>query len=397
MEAAVRPEATVEPAAAQPESNGEPLSAGGAPPHSGEPAREDGREDARPPDWYPGCPESLGLSKPVEPNPMSNKSQKSAKRRRAAQERRLAAAEERSAARLRLPEGCSQREVHGGDTSCAARPAMSAPSVGSCGSLEAARLRKALVREEEIAKFTALTEGAPTICIDCEWDAAISAKQIGSLARELGRCYGSNRRAERPFRLVFSGVRKGSRTDVELHRIDGYEGWARRMRVAEEPYIRLFPSSRLVYLSPDGAEVLTSFDDPEAVYIIGGIVDSSRLAGKTKLKADLQGIASARLPIMEYARLTSSHDAVLAVNHVFDIALALRHGRSWSEAVEAYVPLRKQRRRAYSGGSGEEEAGEARGCDEQQDEGGSSTIAAAVPASLRPSPRGERDDRGSSE
>jgi len=43
----------------------------------------------------------------------------------------------------------------------------------------------------------------------------------------------------------------------------------------ESSYLDIFPQEKLIYLSPDSNEEMTSFDH-DAVYIIGGIIDLSR-------------------------------------------------------------------------------------------------------------------------
>jgi len=172
----------------------------------------------------------------------------------------------------------------------------------------------------------------------------MTRRQLVSMVRTLSRCYGSNKRAEKPVRLVFSGVRPGSPTSELLQNLTGFENWGSEVvRIEEEPYFRLFPQSQLVYISPDGADLADEFDGEDAVFIIGGIVDGNRLTGKSRLKADLQGIPSVRLPIQEQVELKGL-SAILAANQVLDIVLARRQGQNWVEALRGQIPDRKQRR-----------------------------------------------------
>ncbi|CAK0873488.1 unnamed protein product [Prorocentrum cordatum] len=106
--------------------------------------------------------------------------------------------------------------------------------------------------EDQAARFRACTAGAPTLCVDCEWEPAMADRELHGLARTLMRCYGSNRRASRPFELVFSGIERGSRMDETLQRLANYGRWGPFARVSAQPYVGLFPGARLVYLSPDG-------------------------------------------------------------------------------------------------------------------------------------------------
>merc|ERR1712032_1078888 len=89
----------------------------------------------------------------------------------------------------------------------------------------------------------------------------------------------------------------------------------------------------------DAEDTLQQFD-ADKVYIIGGIVDHNRLKGKTKLKADEQGISSMKLPLGEHIQM-GAYSNVLAVNHVLSIIVEHQHNRSWREALEKSIPGRK--------------------------------------------------------
>ena len=95
---------------------------------------------------------------------------------------------------------------------------------------------------------------------------------------------------------------------------------------------------KLVYLTADSDELLTTFD-PDCAYIIGGIVDRNRLKGITLKKAIELNIATARLPIRENYDLTSSQ--VLTVNHVYSIMKKFSELSSWKKAIGAVIPERK--------------------------------------------------------
>merc|ERR1712032_985219 len=89
----------------------------------------------------------------------------------------------------------------------------------------------------------------------------------------------------------------------------------------------------------DAEDTLQQFD-ADKVYIIGGIVDHNRLKGKTKLKADEQGICSMKLPLGEHIQM-GAYSHVLAVNHVLSIIIEHQHSRNWREALEKSIPGRK--------------------------------------------------------
>eukprot|EP00439_Symbiodinium_sp_Y106_P019813 s1668_g2.t1 len=144
-------------------------------------------------------------------------------------------------------------------------------------------------------------------------------------------CYGANRRAERPVRLVFSGIARGSKTHAGLSKQSGYDAW--EVQKLEGEY------DKLVYLTADAQKVLHSFD-PEKVYVIGGIVDRNRLKGRTLEKAQTQGIAAEQLPLSEHIEM-GSYSRVLTVNHVLNMILDYQATNDWRGVCERCVPGRK--------------------------------------------------------
>ena len=71
-----------------------------------------------------------------------------------------------------------------------------------------------------------------------------------------------------------------------------------------------------MYLSADSQDTLTELS-PNKSYIIGGIVDRNRHKGLCENKAREQGIATAKLPIENHARLAGNK--VLTVNQVLEM------------------------------------------------------------------------------
>ncbi|CAJ1343329.1 unnamed protein product [Effrenium voratum] len=265
---------------------------------------------------YPGCPESLDIPTPISANPKWHARHKA----------KAAKAKERAAV--------AEAEVERADDFDEER-------------FLRYRRWRAEQAQEELAIFRTKTVDAPTMCIDCEWEGAMADRELNALARTLMRCYGSNRKAERPFQLVLSGVAPGSRMERALRRQANYEPWADWIFISAEPYIEVFQAQRLVYLSPDGKDTADSFEDKDAVFVLGALSDSKRrLRGLTRDKADAQGIASVRLPIKENLGLDGG-SAVLVVNHVLDIALARRAARDefrdWLAHEELFLGDRRLR------------------------------------------------------
>eukprot|EP00931_Biecheleriopsis_adriatica_P062289 TRINITY_DN37517_c0_g1_i1.p1 TRINITY_DN37517_c0_g1~~TRINITY_DN37517_c0_g1_i1.p1 ORF type:complete len:320 (-),score=110.56 TRINITY_DN37517_c0_g1_i1:189-1103(-) len=164
-------------------------------------------------------------------------------------------------------------------------------------SAEEVRTSRAARKAAELEDFRQRSALGTTVVLDLEWEQAMQEKELKSLLQQVLYCYGANRRASRPTRLVFSGVEPGSQTHAGLSKQAGYESW--EVQKLSGAYVEAFPKERLVYLTADSEEVLESFD-PEKVYIIGGIVDRNRLKGRTMEKALEQGIATAQLPLARH-------------------------------------------------------------------------------------------------
>ena len=112
------------------------------------------------------------------------------------------------------------------------------------------------------------------------------------------------------------------------------------MGITSKPYVEVFKKDALVYLTADSENEIEDLDK-DKVYIIGGIVDRNRLKNCTFVKAQEEGIATAKLPltrVAEFGALTR----VLTVNHVFEILLRYGESRDWAQAVLTTLPPRKQ-------------------------------------------------------
>merc|ERR1719188_1505696 len=163
----------------------------------------------------------------------------------------------------------------------------------------------------------------------------MNEKELKSLVQQVLYCYGLNRSARKPVRLVLSGMAPGSDTAERLQKMSGYEGWL--VEKLEGQYIDRFKQS-------------------DKVYVIGGIVDRNRLKGATLNKAKSQGIASAQLPLGEYIEM-GAFSRVLAVNHVFQMTVEHQLTKDWRQVFEKCVPGRKQFLQPGGGGPAVEAAG----------------------------------------
>mmetsp|Transcript_37155 Transcript_37155/g.87093 ORF Transcript_37155/g.87093 Transcript_37155/m.87093 type:complete len:364 (-) Transcript_37155:124-1215(-) len=219
-------------------------------------------------------------------------------------------------------------------------PAASAPgeAAGEDQEREVVKQTRAERKAMQLEEFKKHSLEGTTVVLDLEWEDELSDKEVKGLVQQVLYCYGANRKAARPVRLVLSGVVEGSVTRERLAKLSGFDTWL--CQTSEKPYIDLFEKDRLVYLTADTENIVREFDK-DKVYVIGGIVDRNRLKGRTREKADEQGIATAALPLAEYIHMGQS-SRVLTTNHVLDIIHEHQASGNWRSTFEKCVPGRKQ-------------------------------------------------------
>lgn len=257
--------------------------------------------------------------------------------------------------------------------------------------------------------------------LDCSFDDLMTENEITSLGSQLTRCYADNRQATKRANLVVTGWggRLKSRFEGLLSNChknwkgvhfyeEGYEECqekifagirAERSAVVEEahdpptaaepppqpittppaatastapaadpsapsPPDPTHPShASLIYLTSDSPHTITSLS-PHKAYIIGGLVDRNRHKGICAARAHAAGLATARLPISDYLRMSTR--AVLTTNQVVAILLRWLEVRDWGMAFVGVVPKRKG---AVLKTDGEEQAVEAEEAEEAGGEG----------------------------
>lgn len=116
-------------------------------------------------------------------------------------------------------------------------------------------------------------------------------------------CYAVNGRCSSPCHLCLTGCT--GEIETQLQRIPGFEKWL--IRNESKPYADVFHDQKdsLVYLTADSDNVLEELN-PNKIYIIGGLVDRNRWKGITMKKAKENGIETAKLPISDYLKMSTS-------------------------------------------------------------------------------------------
>lgn len=116
-------------------------------------------------------------------------------------------------------------------------------------------------------------------------------------------CYAVNGRCSSPGHLWLTGCE--GKIDSHLKRLPGFNKWI--IEKESRSYIEALKDQKenLVYLTADAETILEDLD-PKKLYIIGGLVDRNRWKGITMKKAQEQGIQTAKLPIGNYLKMSSS-------------------------------------------------------------------------------------------
>lgn len=192
-------------------------------------------------------------------------------------------------------------------------------------------------RDEKIHKFTRAKEVGQKIVIDLDFSDLMTTSEIHSLVHQVMYCYAVNGRCTSPAHLWLTGCR--GEMQMQLERLPGFDKWL--IERENRSYIEALEHQKenLVYLTADAETVLDDLD-PKKIYIIGGLVDRNRWKGITMKKANDQGVATAKLPIGSFLKMSSSQ--VLTVNQVVEILLKFVETRDWKSSFFQVIPQRKR-------------------------------------------------------
>ncbi|GJN22088.1 hypothetical protein PR202_gb09621 [Eleusine coracana subsp. coracana] len=193
-------------------------------------------------------------------------------------------------------------------------------------------------RSARAERLRRAAEGAgQKVVLDLEFAQLMRPTEIHSLTKQIMYCYAVNRRSANPAHLWLTGCNGEMAT--HLQKLSGYDKWF--IEKEAKSYIEAFEDRKenLVYLTADAETVLDDLDLSK-IYIIGGLVDRNKWKGITQEKAAAQGIQTAKLPIGNYLKLSSSQ--VLTVNQVFEILLKFVETRDWKTAFFDVIPQRKR-------------------------------------------------------
>ncbi|XP_049879692.1 mitochondrial ribonuclease P protein 1 homolog [Pectinophora gossypiella] len=185
----------------------------------------------------------------------------------------------------------------------------------------------------------AMTHGQ-SIVIDCSYEDNMVNREVVNAAKQMTFVFGDNRIHKDPFNIHLCNVNKDSVFMEQLRRNIPTltEPWF-PMNIHSKSYLDIFPKEKLVYLTPHCREELTTFD-PDAVYIIGCMVDKSNNEPLSLAKAKRDGLKMAKLPLDRYLEWGPGSKKNLNMNHMVPILLDLRLTGNWEFALR-HIPRRK--------------------------------------------------------
>ncbi|CAJ1962730.1 unnamed protein product [Sphenostylis stenocarpa] len=197
--------------------------------------------------------------------------------------------------------------------------------------------KRSLEKESKRERLTVAREQGQNVVVDLQFSHLMNPNEIHSLVQQIMYCYAVNGRCASPAHLWLTGC--DGEMDSALKRIPGFDKWI--IEKENRSYIEALCDQKedLVYLTADSETVLEELD-LKKIYVIGGLVDRNRWKGITLKKAQEQGIQTAKLPIGNFMKMSSSQ--VLTVNQVVEILLKFLETRDWKTSFFAVIPQRKR-------------------------------------------------------
>ncbi|XP_057971398.1 tRNA (guanine(9)-N1)-methyltransferase [Malania oleifera] len=197
--------------------------------------------------------------------------------------------------------------------------------------------KRAEEREGKIQRLTEAKEHGQNVVVDLEFAHLMTPSEIHSLVQQIMFCYAVNGRCTSPVHLWLTGCQ--GEIESQLKMVSGFDKWI--IEKENRSYIEALQDQKehLVYLTADAETILEELDSKK-IYIVGGLVDRNRWKGITMKKAKDQGIQTAKLPIGNYLKMSSSQ--VLTVNQVIEILLQFLKTGDWKTAFFRVIPQRKR-------------------------------------------------------
>ncbi|XP_010530074.1 PREDICTED: tRNA (guanine(9)-N1)-methyltransferase [Tarenaya hassleriana] len=283
----------------------------------------------------PPNPEPPAVSSPAEPKPLSKNAQKKLLKQKRYEAKK---AEKKAQAKELKKQEVERKRKEWQETLTNATEEEKLKLIESRQNLRRERMEKRSEdRERKIERLTQAKETGQNVVVDLEFAHLMSDSEIHSLVQQIMYCYAMNGRSACPCHLWLTGCR--GQIDTRLQKLPGFDKWM--IEKEDRSYVEVMADQKenLVYLTADSETILDELD-PKKIYIVGGLVDRNRFKGITMQKAQEQGIETAKLPIADYLKMSSSQ--VLTVNQVVEILMKFLETKDWKTSFFAVIPQRKR-------------------------------------------------------
>lgn len=178
------------------------------------------------------------------------------------------------------------------------------------------------------------------LIFDCSYDNHMTDREAINAAKQLMLSFADNRVHDDPYDFHFCNANFDKTTMKYLHKhIPTLLDKEFPLNIHQCSYMDLFPKEQLIYLTPHCRNDLTEYD-PDAIYIIGAMVDKINSEPLSLAKAKSLGLRMARLPLDRYLQFGSGSGKSLTLNQMTQILLDWKATKNWDKAL-IHVPRRK--------------------------------------------------------
>ena len=208
---------------------------------------------------------------------------------------------------------------------------------------------------------SALVASAPVrLAIDLSFGPKMTLRERRSCAQQIIRVFGLNRKHASPLSLHLTSVAAARDEAPEsLPAASHLHAWttadAPLFALHDEAAAATWPAESLVWLSPDADVPLAAPLSREHVYVLGGLIDRSVLAGASLSRARSSGATVRRLPLREFAPRADVHP-ILSLPACWQILADVSGGASWEDAIASALPARFVSRRQHEEAQRREQA-----------------------------------------
>lgn len=179
------------------------------------------------------------------------------------------------------------------------------------------------------------------IVVDCSYEDQSTDLERSKIAKGLKYVYSENRSHEIPLDVHFCGVEWDGAVFRNLSsQIPNLFQKSSLTKLHSECFSQVFPREKLVMLTPDSDNIFEY--DPNAIYVVGGIVDLGRNEPLTLAKAKQLRIRTARFPL-DNLRMKAGDTRELTMSTSIDIVRECQRNDDIQKVIRKCVKLKSQR------------------------------------------------------